>query len=756
MRLFIAEKPALAKIIAEALGSVQRCDGYYQCGVDVVTWCIGHLLELAPPETHNPSYAKWRKADLPLKLRPAKYQPIERTAPQFSVVAKLLRTADSVVHAGDPDDEGQLLIDEVLTYCQYQNPVMRVLINDLNTAAAKKAIANLRDNKEFFGLSQKALARSIGDQLYGFNMTRAYTLAAQEKGIEGVLSVGRVQTPILGLIVNRYNAFKNHTAASFYTLTANITINGHAVTPRYVVLDGALVDEKGRLIDEAAANCVAAGCQNQEAIVSLCDTQEKKTPPPLPFSLLDLQAAMSRRFNLSAQQTLDITQILREKHKAITYNRSDCSYLSDDQFNEAPETLAAIVKALPVLSSAYANADRTHKGRAFDDSKVTAHTAIIPTTTAPNIAAMNDAERKVYQAIAEQYLVQFLPHKHYLATKASFAVNGYTFAATATKTTQDGWTTLLSPLEENDDEDDNNTSQAFAALSALAMGDAGHCRDVTVAQEKTKPQPLYTEATLLKDLQRVAKYVKDPKIRQLLKNRDEGKAGENGGIGTPATRASMLEVLQKRGFYITEKKKIIPTQKGIEFIASLPEIATAPDMTALWHEQQQEIAKGQLTVETFLDSLESFIGEQVSNVQLGGMQGGTTKTDNGKGERLKSLCPSCGGSIVISPKLYACTGCKLRVWIDIAGKKLSHTQAESLFATGKTGVIKGFNSKAGKKFDAALLLDIPNNQAKFDFSVKERAARTGRNPSTGAAIEIAASKTVAFKVGSKLKEAING
>lgn len=717
MRLFIAEKPALAKIIAEALGNAQRRDGYYQCGEDAVTWCVGHLLELVPPEVHNPAYAKWRKADLPLQLRPAQYRPIERTAAQFTVVAALLRTAESVVHAGDPDDEGQLLIDEVLTHCQYNKPVKRVLINDLNTVAAKKALANLRDNKEFFGLSQKALARSVGDQLYGFNMTRAYTLAAQEIGVEGVLSVGRVQTPILGLIVNRYLAFKNHAAAFFYTLTANIAMKGHAITPKYVVPEGATVDEKGRLIDEAAANAVAGSCKNQPAVVSACDTQEKTTPPPLPFSLLDLQAAMSKRFNFSAQQTLDITQSLREKHKAITYNRSDCSYLSSEQFNEAPNTLAAIVKALPTLASV--QFDSTQKGRAFDDSKVTAHTAIIPTTTAPNVALMTDAEQKVYQAISEQYVAQFMPHKHYLAAKASFTVNGYTFAATATKTTQDGWTTLLSNVEDKDDnsdEDGGNTQQAFESISTLITGDTGHCHDVTVAQQKTKPLPLYTEATLLKDLQRVAKYVKDPKIRQLLKSRDEGKAGENGGIGTPATRASMLEVLQKRGFYVTEKKKIIPTQKGIEFIASLPEIATAPDMTALWHEQQQEIAKGQFTVEAFLDALDIFIKEQVTNVQLGAMQGGTAKTDNGKGVRLKARCPSCGGGIVISPKLYACAGCKLRVWADIAGKKLSHTQAESLFGKGKTEVIKGFKSKAGKPFNAALVLDLPNNQAKFDFA----------------------------------------
>lgn len=307
MRLFIAEKPQLAGVIAEALGNAKRRDGYFECGSDIVTYCVGHLLELMPPEAHNPSYAKWNKADLPLKLRPAKYQPIERTAAQFKVVQNLLKDASSVVHAGDPDDEGQLLIDEVLTYCGYTLPVARVLINDLNPQAAKKALASLRDNQEFYGLSQKALARSIGDQLYGFNMTRAYTLAAQEKGIDGVLSVGRVQTPILGLIVNRYLANKNHNAAFFFSLTADIEVQGQRIAPRFIVLESAPVDDKGRLIDESFANAVKNACVGQLATVTASDVQEKQTPPPLPFSLLDLQVAMSKKHGLSAQETLDVT-----------------------------------------------------------------------------------------------------------------------------------------------------------------------------------------------------------------------------------------------------------------------------------------------------------------------------------------------------------------------------------------------------------------------------------------------------------------
>ncbi len=720
MRVFIAEKPALAKVIAEALGAGVRKDGYIQCGSDAVTWCVGHILELSPPEAHNPAYAKWNAADLPLKLRPAQYQPKENTAAQFKVVQQLVGQATEIVHAGDPDDEGQLLVDEVLTYCHSTCPVKRVLINDLNTAAAKKALANLRDNREFLGLSQKALARSIGDQLYGFNMTRAYTLAARKKGIEGVLSIGRVQTPILGLIVNRFNAFQNHSAAFFYSLSANIDVTGHRIVPRYQVPEGAPVDDKGRLIDESVANDVATACKGQPATVTASQTEEKSTPAPLPFSLLDLQAHMSKKFGLSAQQTLDLTQSLRENHKAITYNRSDCNYLTSEQFGDAAATLAAITIALPALAESLSEANPAQKGRAFDDKKVSAHTAIIPTTTAPNPTNMTADERQVYQAIATQYLAQFLPEKRYLAASATFAVNGHAFVAKATQTTQDGWTTLLSGAEDSEGESlEEAETTPFAALSALRNNDEGVCESVTVSKEKTKPLPLYTEATLLKDLQRVAKYVKDPKIRQLLKDRDAGKTGEHGGIGTPATRASMLETLQKRGFYTVEKKKLIPTELGLSFIASLPEIATAPDMTALWHEQQQMIEQGSFTVDEFLDALEDFIASQVNNVDLSGMSDGVPQTQSSQRPRLTAVCPKCNGAVVISAKVYACSGCDLKVWGEVASKKLTLPQVETLFSKGKTAVLKGFKSKAGKPFDAKLVLDTATGKVSFEFENKK-------------------------------------
>jgi DNA topoisomerase-3 len=708
MRVFIAEKPDLGKVIAEALGGGLRKGGYIECGPDIVTWCIGHLLALAGPEVHNSAYAKWNAEDLPLKLRPQKYLPIPGTNDQLKVVGEWIGKATEIVHAGDVDDEGQLLVDEVLLYYGNRSPVKRILISDMNANAARKALGNLRDNSEFHGLSQKALARSIGDQLYGFNMTRAYTLAAQAKGVKGVLSVGRVQTVIIGLIVNRYLANRSHAAAFFYSLAANLVFDGNGIGARLVVPEGAPVNDKGRIIEESFAETVATACRQSPAVVTSVTIPEKHTPAPLPFSLLDLQVYVSKEHGIDAEKTLAITQALREKHKAITYNRSDCCYLTDEQFAEAPETLAVLAQALPELASAFADVDSERKSRAFNDSKVSAHTAIIPTAKKIDTSQLTADERNVYLAIVKRYLAQFLPEKRHLAAEVCFEVAGRTFIATSNKVTAPGWTVLVSDdieVDEEADEDDKVESR-FDVLSALKPADSGLCDAVKITKNKTRPLPLYTEGTLLKDLQRVAKYVKDPRIKQLLLDRDQGKAaGENGGIGTPATRASMLAKLQERQFYTVEKKKLVPTPLGLEFVAALPEIATTPDMTALWHEQQQRIERGELTVDAFLDELELFIADQVKNVDVGNIRVQPAF-------QINALCPMCGGELAITPRVIGCKACQFKVWPEISKKALTSVQLETLLTKGKTGVLNGFKSSAGKAFDAALRLDA---QGKVQF-----------------------------------------
>lgn len=736
MRLFIAEKKGLGEVIALALGNGVNRGGYIECGTDVVTWGSGHLLELVKPESHNPAYEKWNEADLPLKLRPHRYQPIERTAGQFKKVAALIEKASEIVHAGDPDAEGQLLIDEILTYTGTKKPVKRVLINDLNTEKARQALTQLRDNSEFYGLSQSALARSVGDQLFGFNMTRGYTLAARKKGGKDVLSVGRVQTPILGLIVHRYEAFKNHAAAFYYAVSAGFMINGFDLTrcdggeipARFSVPDDAPTDDKKRIIDKHYADNIASTTQHQPATVTQAQTEPKTSPAPLPFSLLDLQVHMSREHGLPAEKTLAVTQSLRDNFKAITYNRSDCRYLNNEQFNDAPQTIAAVSAALSGTfpPQVLADLDSNRKSRAFNEGKVGAHTAIIPTGTAPDTAKMSQDERAVYTAIATQYLAQFLPEKTYLAASVSFCAAGNTFTASARKTTGMGWTALLqesdSDAESGDGESEpgkDNGDGLFSVLTALSVNDAGTCKTVTVKAEKTKPLPLYTEATLLRDLQRVAKYVKDPRIKALLVSRDKDTEGENGGIGTPATRAEMLKTLLNRNFYTVEKKKLIPTELGISFIHALPSIATEPDMTALWHEQQQQIEKGKMTSDAFLDELEIFIAEQLQHVDVSAVSvtaSDKDKSEKSQFERLNAPCPSCGSSIIVTPKIFRCTQCDFKIWPTMAGKNLTKNQVETIISKGKSAEIKGFTSKAGKPFSAFVVLkDKATGQTAFEF-----------------------------------------
>ncbi|MGO4746757.1 DNA topoisomerase 3 [Serratia quinivorans] len=740
MRLFIAEKPNLAQVIAQAIGNYQYKEGYIECGDDVVSYCVGHLLKIAPPEYYDPAYKEWRKETLPMKLRPVKHIVIDRTADQFEILAKLISQADEIIHAGDPDEEGQLLVDEVLQYCCNTAPVKRLLINDLNPETARKALKNMRDNTEFAGLSKRAYARNVADYLYGIPVTRAYTIAGREKGHDEVISVGRVQTPILGMIVRRYIANQSHKETWFWKVQAQIAgVSAQILAPLVIPEDGP-VDDKGQINLEAYAQTVAESCKGKQATVTKANVMDKTKAPPLPFALLDLQVKMNRLYDFDAEKTLKITQALREKHKAITYNRSDCRYLSSEQYDEAPQTLNAISGTFSDLAKHFEQADSTRKSKAFNDSKITAHTAIIPTAKQIDANALTADESKVYRAIVEQYLAQFLEEKGFKSALAEFAIGEYEFRKRATRNTIPGWSALLSD-KDNAEEQDNGGD--FDELAKLHEGDTVNCLGVDVQREKTAPPPLYTVASLLEDLRRVARYVEDPRIKQLLLDRDEGKDDqEQGGIGTPATRGTILNLLQERGFFVVDKKKVLPTALGLSLIQALPAIMTTPDMTALWHEQQKMIESGELEVDSFLDELEKFVAFQVENVDVSGLKvsihpcecgGRYTRRKGEKGafwgcnnyptcrnavpdrngqpdftaQNFDAKCPKCGSKMKLNSKACNCSNenCKFVLWGSQFNKALTITQISDLLSKGKTREIKGFKSKAGKKFDAALQLE---------------------------------------------------
>lgn len=716
MRLFIAEKPSVAADIVKALGGqFTRRDGYYESSSVIVSFCVGHVLEMVPPELINPAYKEWRLDTLPLRLWPVQLRPIESVAKQAATLIQLIKRPDvtEVIHCGDPDDEGQLLVDEVLEYAGNTRPVKRALINDNTQPAVKKALSALRDNKEFRGLYLKALMRSAGDAIYGFSISRAYSIKAREKGYRGVISVGRVQTPVLGLIVRRWQDNQSHESANYYTLSGNFLNGDDIFSAGWQVSEHAPVDEKKRLNNKQWAEGLSKSLTGKPASILAAGVDKDKTESaPLPFNLARLQQYMNQKNKFTAQQTLDITQALREKHKAITYNRSDCSYLSDEQYADAPALLAALNSAFKEIP----DTDASLKSKAFDSKKVTAHTAIIPTKNIPDMSKLSANEKAVYMAVMAFYVAQFLPLKKFNEASASVKCGDETFSVRARKITENGFTSFLG--DNKDEEDAGDASADFDIISRLRTGATVICRNVTVSEKQTKPPALFTEASLISALVRVADFVSNPKIRQLLKDKDKDKKDEHGGIGTPATRAAIIETLKKRNYITIEKGKIIPTDTGISLISSLPDIATLPDLTALWSEKQSAIEEGRLDIERFIDGLYSEISRMIESAVID-INPESNNPSGSQLERLDVKCPSCNSELVITEKFCRCTGCNFRLWTVIAGKKLTRKQTETIIEKGKSGMVKGFKSKAGNSFDAVILLkNKTTGETGFEFPEK--------------------------------------
>lgn len=721
MRLYIAEKPAVAADIVKALpGSFQKQDACFVSGDVCVTWCYGHLLKTMEPEMYNPSYKTWNAADLPLRLFPLQYEPIPDKKAHTKKVIALIKECKEIILATDADDEGELLGREIIEFAGVKKPILRALINDNTDAGVKKALANLKPGEDFEGSYRKALARAAGDLVYGLSMTRKCTLLAKAQGHNGVLSVGRVQTPVLGMIVRRFVAFTSHSASFYYTLQGGFNSNNTAFNANWKISEAAPQDEKKRLTSKSFAEEIQNKLQGKSGQITSAETVKKETAPPLPFNLARLQQQMNKTHKLTAARTLEITQQLRERFKAITYNRSDCSYLSDEQYQDAPAILDSL-KTLTDFATCETNA--TRKSKAFDSSKVTAHTAIIPTLQTPDLSQLGEHEKAVYLAIARQFVIQFMGNKQYDEATASVLIENETFTTSARKTTSNGFTALIGSGAESDDEkegDDETQPDAFGAITQLKSGSVVTCEKITVQEKKTTPLPLFTEASLLSALVRVADYVTDPHIKQLLKDKDKDKKDEHGGIGTPATRSAIIETLKKRNFITVDKNKLVPTQTGIDFINSLPESTTVPDMTALWSEKQNDIENGSLSVEDFINALYDEFNQLAANLSLDNIKAEPQQT-KGQAERLSSPCPNCAGDIVIRPKLYVCTKCDFKIWSVVSTKKITPAQAEKLLKKGQTDVIKGFlSTKTGNTFEAALkLADKTTGKLTFEFGSKK-------------------------------------
>ncbi|GHV31306.1 DNA topoisomerase 3 [Synergistales bacterium] len=599
MRLYIAEKASVGRALAGVLpGSKVKGDNCIRCGGDVVAWASGHLLELCEPEDYDEKYKRWGMDTLLYVPEKWRRKAIPRTKALLSGIKKLLRGCDVVVNVGDSDREGQLLIDEILDYCGWAGKTQRLRLNDVNPNAIRKALDNIRDNADFRGEYMAGQARLYADWLVGLALTRYVTVSARNAGYDAkVISVGRVQTPTLGLVVARDREIQDFKSFPYFDIQAELALGGgRSITGRWVGGENYAyaLDGQKRLIDREAGGQLLRKLENSSGEITFIEKKAHRIAPPLPFSLSKLQIAASKKFDVT--DTLVHVQKLYEAGY-VSYPRTSCEYIPEGHFTEAAKIISAVCARFPNISGMLDAIDINKKSSAWDDGKITEHHAIIPTTRAPAAGALSDIGRKIYELICSRYVLQFLPDYEYEETSIKFSVNGETFQRTGRTVVNIGWQGW-----ENSEADKPGEEGNAAVLPAVRNGESGLVR-ASMEEKLTKPPKTYTYHALISGMNNIYTFIKDPEIRAKLK--------EVQGIGTSATQETVVAMLLKRGYLEKKKKQLVSTDLGKLLInilsTSRASVMVHPDLTALWERKMSDIECGALTLEAFISEVADMV-----------------------------------------------------------------------------------------------------------------------------------------------------
>ena len=601
MRVFLCEKPSQGKDIARVLGASQRGNGCYSGAGVVVTWCIGHLVEAVPPEGYGEQYKRWAIEQLPILPERWRVEPKAATAAQFKVVQQLVAKAGELVIATDADREGEMIAREIIDLCGYRGPIQRLWLSALNDASIRKALGALKPSAETLPLYFSALARSRADWLIGMNLSRLFTLLGRQAGYTGVLSVGRVQTPTLKLVVDRDREIARFVSVPYWAVDVLLSHAGQSFTASWIPPEGS-TDAAGRCLQQPVAQQAADRIRAaRDAQVVSVDTERVREAPPLPFDLGTLQEVCSRQLGLDVQETLDIAQALYETHKATTYPRSDSGYLPESMLAEVPAVLDALLATDPSLRPLIGQLDRNQRSRAWNDGKVTAHHGIIPTLEPANLSAMSEKELAVYRLIRAHYLAQFLPHHEFDRTVAQLACGGQSLVAVGKQIAVIGWRQVLATPEP--DAADGEEAQRSQVLPPLVIGSRCGVEQVELKALKTLPPKPYNQGELVKAMKGVAKLVDDPRLKQKLK--------ETTGIGTEATRASTIKGLLDRGYLLKKGRAIRASDAAFTLIDAVPAAIADPGMTAIWEQALDMIEAGQMTLDTFIAKQSAWVAQLV-------------------------------------------------------------------------------------------------------------------------------------------------
>ncbi|ASK92248.1 DNA topoisomerase III [Xanthomonas campestris pv. trichodesmae] len=622
MRLFLCEKPSQGKDIGRILGATQRGEGCLNGSGVTVTWCIGHLVEAAAPEAYDEQLKRWSIEQLPIIPQRWQVEVKPKTAKQFKVVKALLAKATQLVIATDADREGELIAREIIDLCGYRGPIERLWLSALNDASIRAALGKLRPSAETLPMYYSALARSRADWLVGMNLSRLFTMVGRQAGYDGVLSVGRVQTPTLKLVVDRDREIAAFVSVPYWAIDVYLSTSGQAFTAQWVSPD-TCADDSGRCLQQPVAQQAAQQIRaTGSAQVVSVETERVREGPPLPFDLGTLQELCSKQLGLDVQETLDIAQALYETHKATTYPRSDSGYLPESMFAEVPIVLDSLLKTDFSLRPIIDQLDRTQRSRAWNDAKVSAHHGIIPTLEPANLSAMSEKELAVYKLIRAHYLAQFLPHHEFDRTVANLSCGQQTLTAPGKQVVVKGWRLVLA---EPQPEEDSDTAARSQVLPALREGVSCQVADVDLKALKTQPSQPYTQGELVKSMKGVAKLVSDPRLKQKLK--------DTVGIGTEATRANIISGLIARGYLMKKGRAIRASDAAFTLIDAVPAAIADPGTTAVWEQALDMIEAGQLTLDVFIGKQAAWISQLITQYASASL---SIKVPHGP------ACPQCG------------------------------------------------------------------------------------------------------------------
>ena len=683
MKLVLAEKPSVAQSLAKVLGVTNRQDGYLEGNGYIVSWCVGHLVELAQPEAYDERYGKWTYGDLPILPDDWKYEVSAGTRKQFGILKKLMARDDvvSLVCATDAGREGELIFRLVYHQCHCKKPFERLWISSMEDSAIMEGFENLKPGTEYDALYEAALCRERADWIVGINATRLFsTLYGQ------TLNVGRVMTPTLAMAVMREAAIAAFKPESFYTVQ--------------IGLDGFTASSE-RYKKKSEAEAVSKGCSL--ATVTKAERKEKSEKPPALYDLTSLQRDANRVLGYTAQQTLDYTQNLYEK-KLVTYPRTDSRFLTDDMAHSLPDIVKLAFHTFPVEG---VDNVPVHAEQVVNNKKVTDHHAIIPTRELQkcNLGELPKGELAILQLISNRLCVAVGDPHRYAETVIELDCGGTAFSAKGKTVLHEGWKAYV---KKNNSTKIDEKEQA---LPSVSVGDEMTVNSTEIKDGKTSPPKHYTEDTLLQSMETAGADEMPDEV-------------ERKGLGTPATRAGIIEKLVHKGFLERKgdkkTKHLIPTHKGTALVTVMPEQIQSPSMTADWEEKLLLIEKGEYASEDFMDEIKDMIAGLIQNYEvIRDSEVLLSKEANAIGK-----CPVCGSAVEDKAKGYFCSnrGCKFALWknnryFDSIGKSMTNATAQKLLASGKVK-LKGCKSKkTGNTFDTTVYMEV-SEDGKTSFNME--------------------------------------